>query len=89
MIIELNNVKYEVEFTRRRYGNQCYTWVDYFISPDGVRYGPKDGLCDPFPCVIPKRSELIELLKQFMETGDKWIWVRKDRPPFKVRVFLN
>ena len=63
MTIEYNNKTYEVKVTRRRYGRTFFTWIDYFKSPDGVCYS---GLCDPFPCAVPKKSELIELLKEWM-----------------------
>lgn len=74
MTIELNNVVYEVAVSRRRYGKQTFTWVDCFISPDGVRIGPKNDIpIDPFPCIVPKKSELVQLLTEWMENGWKWI----------------
>lgn len=79
MTINFNNVEYEVVVTRRRYGRQTYTWVNCFKAPDGVCYGAKNDLHDPFPCVIPKTSELIKLLQMWMKDGAKWIYERCER----------
>lgn len=44
---------FEFSFERRRYGSTTYTWVYLNRGADRVSLG------DPWPCVTPKRSELI------------------------------
>lgn len=79
MKVELNNVMYEVFFSRRRYGTRTYTWVDSFKSPDGIYIGPKDDLSDPFSAVTPKISDLVQLLKEWLEDGLKWVYNKGER----------
>ena len=80
MTITYNNVEYDVITACRRYGRQFYTWVNYFKDPNGVCYGAKE-VCgfDPFPCVRPKNSELVELLQMWMTDGAKWIFEKCER----------
>ncbi len=50
------SVELTFSFHRRRYGKkQFYTWA-YIKGPDGSPLS----LGDPWPCVNPKKSELIE-----------------------------
>ena len=43
---------YELQYCRRRYGTVTYTWVDVVIDGE---LGP---LGDPWPAVVPKKSEV-------------------------------
>lgn len=53
-VIRHDNDEFEFRFTRRRYGSQTYTWVE-------VRFGDQWLDCgDPWPCITPKRQELID-----------------------------
>lgn len=79
MTIKINNGEYEAVVTRRRYGKQTFTWVDYFKAPNGVCYGAKNDSSDPFPCFSPKESELVELLQIWMKDGEKWVFERYER----------
>lgn len=42
-----------LSYTRRRYGSTTFTWVDAFIGGEWVSLG------DPWPCIKPKRSDII------------------------------
>lgn len=83
MIIEVDNIVYDVIVTRRRYGKQMFTWINAFKSPEGVYCGPPNDMWDPFPCITPKKAELKELLKLWMKKGIKWIYKDFDR------IFVN
>lgn len=67
-----DGVKYDVLVDRRRYGNITYTWVYGFQAQDGICYGPIDGRMDPFPCVVPAKKELTQLLVEWKTNGVKW-----------------
>lgn len=43
---------YELQYHRRRYGTVTYTWVYAVIDGDLVQLG------DPWPAVVPKKSEV-------------------------------
>lgn len=45
-------------YIRRRYGNTTYTWVHIVTGPDSSAT-----LGDPWPCITPKRSELIQAIR--------------------------
>ena len=53
---------FEFRFERRRYGRQFYTWA-YVKAPDGQWLM----LGDPWPCSVPKRSELVEAARVWLE----------------------
>ncbi len=58
----INGYKLFVE--RRRYSNRTFTWVSVEISTEastGLR-----SLGDPWPCVIPARSEVMESLNRVL-----------------------
>lgn len=43
---------YEIDFTRRRYGKQTFTWIN-------VRFGDKwQGSGDPVPKIMPSKADL-------------------------------
>lgn len=54
MTIRHENDELEFRFERRRYGSTTYTWAE-------VNHGGRWLSCgDPWPCVTPKRAELVE-----------------------------
>ncbi len=50
-----------LSFERRRYGTVTYTWVWAEIDGRMVSLG------DPWPCVTPKRSEVLEAIGKYRE----------------------
>lgn len=61
LILRHENNEFEYRFTRRRYGNTTYTWAE--VNHGGDFYS----LGDPWPCITPKKSELIEATLQLIE----------------------
>ena len=49
--------QYELMFTRRRYSNATFTWVDVKVDGEWVSIG------DPWQCVTPKKSEMLESIR--------------------------
>ena len=45
---------YRIEFKRRRYGRQTFTWLLAARDGEPLRELP----CDPWPCTSPKRREV-------------------------------
>lgn len=58
--MKINN--YEVSLTRRRYGTKTYTWAS--VEIDGKSHDIEG---DPWPAVTPKKSELEEAVKQYVQ----------------------
>lgn len=52
---------YELKMTRRRYGQQTFTWVEVRLGDEWVSLG------DPWPAVTPKRSEVEVAIKQVLK----------------------
>ena len=48
----VDGLEYDIHFERRRYGTQFYTWVIARGESGRLDLG------DPWPCVIPKRTEI-------------------------------
>lgn len=57
---EHDGVKFVI--TRRRYSNVTYSWVAYQLEN-----GEWADVGDPWPCITPKRSEVIEAHKLHRE----------------------
>jgi len=51
--LQANGVSYDIDYTRRRYGNVTYTWVEVRVDDEWHHLG------DPWPCITPKKSEVI------------------------------
>jgi hypothetical protein len=49
---------FKVFYNRRRYGSITYTWV--FVDINGYL----KQLGDPWPCIRPKRSEIIDAISK-------------------------
>lgn len=52
-VIRHENDEFEIELTRRRYSNKTFTWAEVRLGDEWISLG------DPWPCLNPKRSELI------------------------------
>jgi len=52
------------QFSRRRYGNTTYTWVSVKVGDRFVSLG------DPWPCVVPKASEVIAAADAVLREGE-------------------
>ena len=50
--------KYELSYTRRRYGTTTYTWVSVLLGGEWVELG------DPWPAVRPKMAEILKAVEK-------------------------
>ena len=57
----IDGVQYPLRYTRRKYGSKTYTWIETTINDKNLDLG------DPWPTINPKRSEIEETLRRYLD----------------------
>ena len=75
----IDGVLYPLRYTRRKYGSKTYTWIETTIN------GENRDLGDPWPTLNPKRSEIEETLRRYLEPREERRAVGLDGTKWTVR----
>lgn len=67
--------RYSLDYTRRKYGNTTYTWVNALI--DGVWHS----LGDPWPCAMPPRDEILAAIESIRTVPGRSAHLRLEALP--------